>query len=81
MNEPKILVTVESVFYAGCCGAYEEKTLALQIVERVENTSDFVFLKRNPDLYMSREAVALIESRGNHFTIYADLKGELYSDQ
>ena len=79
--DAKVLVTVESSLYGGCCGAYEEKNLKVEEVEEVGDSSDFILLRERIPIYVHEEALALIESRGGHFAIYADLNGSLYSDQ
>ena len=81
LESAKVLVTVESTLYGGCCGAYEEKSLKVEVVEELGDSSDFVLLRETIPIYVHKEALALIESRGGHFAIYAGLNGSLYSDQ
>ncbi len=73
----KLLVTVQSTIYAGCCGTFEEKSLKIGIASDVNG----IVLRDSPPIYIDQEAVELLGTRGSHFTIYADLKGEVYSDQ
>ncbi len=42
---------------------------------------DILVLRDSPPIYIDQEAVEFLGTRGSHFTIYADLKGEVYSDQ
>jgi hypothetical protein len=74
----KILVGVEKTLYGGCCGAVEEVSLRIQIRDDV---GDSLRLGGSPPVYIDAEGLSLVRSRGGHFTIYADEKGELYSDQ
>ncbi|MBI2649261.1 MAG: hypothetical protein HYW93_06370 [Thaumarchaeota archaeon] len=74
----KLLVTVQATIYSGCCGTYEEKSLKIGTTSDV---NDSVKIRDSPPVYIDEEAVALLRTRGSHFTIYADLKDELYSDQ
>lgn len=74
----KLLVSVQSEIYGGCCGSYEEKSLKIGIASDVNGST---MLRDSPPIYIDEEAVALLRTRGSHFTIYTDLKGELYSDQ
>ncbi|MDE1852834.1 MAG: hypothetical protein KGI38_03695 [Thaumarchaeota archaeon] len=81
LDSAKFLVTVERTIYGGCCGAYEERGLKVEVVEEVGDSSGFVLLKEKIPVYVHKDALELIESRGGHFAIYADLSGALYSDQ
>jgi len=81
LPKPKILVTVESALYFGCCGGYEEKSLKVEAVAEIKDSSHLVLISEGIPIHVHKDAVALIESRGGHFTIYADLNGHLYSDQ
>lgn len=77
----KILVTMGSTYYESCCGVYCERNLSIQMVEKIDDSSELIRLKEDPPLYINKEALELVKSRRNYFTIYADSKGELYSDQ
>lgn len=79
--KPKILVTAESTFYFGCCGGYEEKGLKVEVVGETKDPSYSVLLSEGIPIYLNPDAITLIEARGGHFTIYADLNGRLYSNQ
>lgn len=76
-----IVTTVQSTQYVSCCGGYEEKSLKVQVAGKIENPSDYLRIESDPPIYMDRDACALLESRGNHLTVYADANEELYSDQ
>ncbi len=81
LSRPKIFISVESALYFGCCGGYEEKSLKIETDRENNNQSDLFLLEGKVPIYIDKEALALITSRGNYFTIYADLSGVLYSDQ
>ncbi len=72
--EPKIFVTVESSLYITCCGGYEEKSLRVQVLDKIEDSSNLILVDGGQRIYMQREALDLLESRGNRLAIYADLK-------
>jgi hypothetical protein len=74
----KLLIGVEKALYGGCCGAVEEVSLRIQITDDVGGS---LRLGGSPPVYIDAEGLSLVRSRGGHFTIYADEKGELYSDQ
>ena len=44
LDSAKYLVTVERTIYGGCCGAYEEEGLKVEVVEEVGDSSGFVLL-------------------------------------
>ncbi len=81
IDEPKILITIESTFCASCCGAYEEKSLRVRVFQRIENAADLILISNKPPIFTDDDALELIKSRGNHLIIHANLVGELYSDQ
>jgi hypothetical protein len=81
LPRPKILVTVESTLFYGCCVGYEDKSLKVESIGENKDASNLLLVSDGIEVYVHPDALSLIESRGGHFTIYADLNGRLYSDQ
>jgi hypothetical protein len=81
LSRPKILVTVETTIYYGCCGGYEDKSLKVESIGENNDVSNLLLVSDGIETYIHPDALSLIESRGAHFTVYADLNGRLYSDQ
>jgi hypothetical protein len=81
LPRPKILVTVETNLYYGCCGGYEDKSLKVESIGENKDVSNLLLVSDGIEVYVHPDALSLIESRGRQFTIYAGLNGQLYSDQ
>lgn len=81
LPKPKVLVIVERTLYYGCCGGYEDKSLKVESIGENKDASNLLLVSDGIEVYVHPDALSLIESRGGHFTIYAGLDGQLYSDQ
>lgn len=77
----KIVLTVQTEVFGGCCGYSEEKIVKVELVERVKDGSRFV-VTRNVELpiFIQRELLSSVKKAENRFTIFADANGELYCD-
>lgn len=75
----KIVLTIESEFFVGCCGYSEEKTVKVELAEQIKDASRFVVAQDGVlSIYIQRELLASVKDAGNKFTIFADANGELY---